>query len=832
MENLTQNIAFPFLQDGGEMGHLTRNNDWAQTPLGSPDQWPQSLRTTVAMILSSKFPMFLWWGEDMIQFYNDAYRPSLGDNGKHPIALGQNAADCWPEIWDIIYPLVQQVRTTGEATWSEDRLVPIYRNGKLEDVYWTFGYSPIRGDLDNIDGVLVVCTETTEKVTNLKKLEETNNQLAFAIEATELGTWDYNPFTNKFTGNVRLKEWFGLQPEEEIDLGFAIAVMAKEDQQRVTAAIQNALQYSSGGNYDVEYAIVHPFTGKERIVKAKGRAWFGDDKIAYRFNGTLQDVTEQVLTSKKIEKSEAKLRSIMAAAPAGIGLFVGRDLIIEMPNQTFIDFVGKGPDIIGKQLRDVMPELLAEKQPFLQILDDVYTSGKMFQSFGSQVRIVQHGIMSYNYYNITYTPLFDANAKVYAILDIAIDVTEEIVAKQKVELSENNLRNMILQAPVAMCLFKGPDYVVEIANDRILELWGKTAQEVMYKPIFEGLPEIKGQGIDLLLHHVYTTGETFTAFERPVDLPRGGKIETTYINFVYEPFYEANGVVSGIMAVAVEVTEQVLARQKIEEVVAQRTKELAETNDALVRSNEELTRSNINLEEFAYAASHDLKEPVRKVRIFCERLKNSLGNRMTEEEEGYFHRIERSSKRMTSLIDDLLSYSQVSIRPRTFEEVDVNQIIDLVLIDLDYEIEEKGATVVVDKLFTIQGHHRQLQQAFQNLVGNSLKYSKASVPPLIKISCSTVMGKDIDIHMPSEVQQKQFYEISVSDNGVGFEQKDAERIFNVFTRLYGNAEYSGTGVGLSIARKVIQNHQGYIIAEGKLGEGAKFKVFLPVESEL
>jgi PAS domain S-box-containing protein len=165
-----------------------------------------------------------------------------------------------------------------------------------------------------------VCTETTEKVTNLKNLEETNNQLAFAIEATELGTWDYNPFTNKFTGNVRLKEWFGLQPEEEIDLGLAIVIMAEKDQQRVTTAIQNALQYSSGGHFDVEYAIVHPLTGKERIVKAKGRAWFGDDKIAYRFNGNLQDVTEQVLARKKIEKSEAKMRSIIAAAPAGIGL--------------------------------------------------------------------------------------------------------------------------------------------------------------------------------------------------------------------------------------------------------------------------------------------------------------------------------------------------------------------------------------------------------------------------------------------------------------------------------------------------------------------------------
>ena len=348
------------------------------------------------------------------------------------------------------------------------------------------------------------------------------------------------------------------------------------------------------------------------------------------------------------------------------------------------------------------------------------------------------------------------------------------------------------------------------------------------KPIFEGLPEAKEQGLEALLQNVYTTGETFKAFERPVDLPRNGKVETTYLNFVYEALHESNGVITGVMAVAIDVTEQVLARHKIEEVVAQRTKELADANDALLRSNEELTRSNTNLEEFAYAASHDLKEPVRKVHIFTDRLKSSLNDRLTDEEKNYFDRVDRSSKRMSSLIDDLLSYSQVSIRPRIFEEVDMNQVIDIVLGDLDYEIEEKGASVEVDKLFAIQGHQRQLQQAFQNLIGNALKYKKPDVQPHIKISCAKMVGKDIGIRLSAEDQQKEFYQVSVTDNGVGFEQKDAERIFNVFTRLYGNAEYKGTGVGLSIVRKVIEHHNGYIVAQSQPGEGSTFNVFLPI----
>ena len=121
----------PFLQNGGEMGVLTRQYDWAGSSLGEPGNWPQSLKTIVSVILNSRFPMFLWWGPDLIQFYNDAYRPSLGNDGKHPSALGQRGQDCWPEIWPIIKPLIDQVSNNGESTWQEDQLIPIYRNGKL-----------------------------------------------------------------------------------------------------------------------------------------------------------------------------------------------------------------------------------------------------------------------------------------------------------------------------------------------------------------------------------------------------------------------------------------------------------------------------------------------------------------------------------------------------------------------------------------------------------------------------------------------------------------------------------------------------------------------------
>jgi len=159
---LTEHDAWIF-EGGGEMGELVRQTDWSATNLGPIRNWSRSLKATVAMLLHSRHPMFLWWGPDLIQIYNDAYLPSFGV-GKHPAAMGQPGRTCWPEIWDIIGPQIDAVMRRGAPSWHEDALVPIFRNGAIEDVYWTYGYSPVFDDDGSIAGTLVVCTETTARM--------------------------------------------------------------------------------------------------------------------------------------------------------------------------------------------------------------------------------------------------------------------------------------------------------------------------------------------------------------------------------------------------------------------------------------------------------------------------------------------------------------------------------------------------------------------------------------------------------------------------------------------------------------------------------------------
>jgi light-regulated signal transduction histidine kinase (bacteriophytochrome) len=254
---------------------------------------------------------------------------------------------------------------------------------------------------------------------------------------------------------------------------------------------------------------------------------------------------------------------------------------------------------------------------------------------------------------------------------------------------------------------------------------------------------------------------------------------------------------------------------------------LKRTQHELEELVEDLRRSNANLEEFAHAASHDLKEPIRKIRVFSGSLESSLGTRLNDHERHLFARMLNATERMTLLVDDLLEYSHITTTPMQQDVVDLNVKLKLVLSDLELLIDEKSANIIVGPMPVVKGYRRQLQQLFQNLIGNALKYSKPDVAPEITIRASIAAGADMPLNLPAEYAGKQYHILEVQDNGIGFEQQYAERIFQMFQRLWGKTEYSGTGIGLSIARKVVQNHKGYIWARSKPGEGATFFIALP-----
>ncbi len=554
---------FQFLSGGGEMGRLMRSKDWSATAIGMPGKWPQSLRTTLSIILNSKFPMFLFWGPELICFYNDAYRPSLGENGKHPGILGMKGEDAWGEIWHIIKPLIDQVLAGGEASWSEDQLIPIYRNGKIEAVYWTFSYSPVNDESGKPAGVFVTCSETTDKVNILKEISENKNQLQFAIDAAELGTWDLNPVTKKFTGNTRLKEWFGLQPAEEIELSLATTVIAEQDRERVKDAIEKALQFSSGGYYDVEYSIIHPHTKVERIVRAKGRAKFNTHKIAYRFNGTLQDITSRSIAKRKTEESEKRFRNIVKQAPLGITIFRGLDFMVEMANESYLNIIDrKEADFVGRRLFDSLPEVKEAVEPLLK---DVLKTGRPYFGTEFPVYINRYGKKELSYFNFVYHPLREDNGDIGGIIVVASDITASVKTKHELAESEKQFRNLVMQSPIPMTIFMGEDHIIELANTNMMEkIWRKKESDVIGKKALDVFPELSNQKYPQLLKEVYTSGKVHRENESVAYVEGDDGLKKFYLDFEYAPLYGIDRSINGILITVNDVTEKVEARHRVE----------------------------------------------------------------------------------------------------------------------------------------------------------------------------------------------------------------------------------------------------------------------------
>lgn len=249
---------------------------------------------------------------------------------------------------------------------------------------------------------------------------------------------------------------------------------------------------------------------------------------------------------------------------------------------------------------------------------------------------------------------------------------------------------------------------------------------------------------------------------------------------------------------------------------------------SLEEANQDLLRSNENLQQFAYIASHDLQEPLRKIQLLSTHLQTKYGPVLEADGQHTLSRLATVGARMSSLIRDLLVFARISIQQVPRQAVSLNQLIEEVLSDLSVSLEETQAQIESESLPTVQGDAMQLRQLFQNLISNALKFRRPSVRPHIRLSTSEVSSADLPDHVNPSVQDPTYFCISVSDNGIGFEEKYVDRIFQVFQRLHGHNEFAGTGIGLAICQKVVTNHGGAISGQSRVGHGATFSVYLPV----
>ena len=814
----------PVLNDEGTIQYIIHTTEditekvrLQEENAGNVQQLNDSEKRFRRMVEQVHIPILLSRGEDVIiESLNAPMLKAMNKTAWEEV-LGKKMVDILPELQDQpVLQIVKNVQKTGIPYNGEEQQVDIIIDGKLERRYFNFSYTPI-AEGGEITGVLHVAEDITQQVKSRKKIEEAKEELQFVTDAVPQLVWtaEANGLTSFF--NKRWLDYTGLTFEEVVGNGWAQS-LHPDDSDRTLQTWTNA--YQQGSDYEIEYRLKR-HDGMYRWFLARGIPMKDEQGQVVKWYGTNTDIHDQKKSAEALLQTKERFELVSKATQDAIW-----DWNLQTDEVVWNEGVQK---LFGYPFEEevkhadwwyehVHPEDRDQAVNALQ---------KVFEEGGSACIREYRFRCADGAYKIVYDRGFiqqDKNGKPIRMLGSMQDITERKQIEEALRASEQRFRTMADTVPQSIWITDSKGSV-EFLNRHWLDYCGEphsdiTADDIAVKHLHpEDAPKVM-QAFGAAMQ----TGKPWEIEQR------NRSKEGDYRWFLNRatPYRDPHtGNVTKWFGVGIDIHDRKLAEQALQRSEEELERRVEERTIELARANEELKRSNQNLEEFAYAASHDLKEPIRKIHFFADRLRGRLGNKLEEEDRRYFERMEKSTTRMASLIDDLLLYSHIGRGIMSKETVDLNHTMASVLDDLELYIEEKGAMVAVEPLPTMNGHQRQLQQLFENLIGNSLKYSKEGVLPRVWISTKLVTGFDTPLQLNAEEGSRQFHLITVRDNGIGFDQEDAERIFNVFTRLHGNTEYRGTGVGLSIARKVVENHHGYVWAEGEPGEGAIFNLLLP-----
>ncbi|QJD79613.1 ATP-binding protein [Spirosoma rhododendri] len=697
-------------------------------------------------------------------------------------------------------------------------------------------------------------------------------QTNFALQAANIGAWDMDIRHHQIWCDDRCKQLYGYHQDELIPYEQVMQYVHPDDIERVDQAARWALNAESGGQYDVQFRTVGTNDSQLRWLHCRGQAFFDEHGAAYRFSGVAQDITQQAQARQQSETSEQRFRNLVLASPTATTVFTGRDMVVQAINQPMLQIWGKDKSVLNRRLHDAMPELIG--QPFLSLLQRVFDTGETYRNPEGKAAIFIDGQLREFWFNFSYNPLYNADGRIYGIIHTATDITEQVVARRQLAANEarqtflltlsDHLRQLTDLTQIqykAACLlgaYLGANrvgYAVDQGD-------GETA--VVTCNYINGVDELKGTyryadcGPTVLAG--FLAGQTIIrpdimqdASLSPAEkeahqklqlgatlnkpLLRGKQLLAVLFIHYREPHHWSADELS-LLDETAERTWEAIERARVETALRQREEQyrlLAQELDERVKirtqelelANKELARSNDSLQQFAYVASHDLQEPLRKIQSFSTLLTQHLDNQLTDSGRDYIERITNASARMSTLIKDLLTYSRVSTRQQAFQPTSLDEIVKDVLVTLDWASSQRDARLDVGPLPVVQGDEMQLTQLFQNLLSNALKFTPPGQVPYVRVHSTLQARNELPAHAQPTSDARFFHRICVQDTGIGFDTKYLDRIFQVFQRLHNRHEFPGTGVGLAICQRVAENHGGAITADSRPGEGATFIVYLP-----
>jgi len=553
---------------------------------------------------------------------------------------------------------------------------------------------------------------------------------------------------------------------------------------------------------------------EERLVTSSGDVrWMLTTKIPWRdadgniigIIGGGRNISKQKEMELKLIAEHNLLRTLIDNLPDGIYAkdAAGRKILANLADLKCFRYKTEA-EAIGKTDFDLFPREIAEKfhaddQKVIQG-QPVINREEYFPGDNGEKRWLLTSKL----------PLRDQDGKIVGLVGIGRDITEHKQAEESLARERTLLRTLIDNLPDSI-------YAKDAAGRKILanpadlkNLRCKTEAEAFGKTDFDLFPRDIAEKFWADDQKVIQGQPVINREEYFLDA-EGVKC---WLLTSKLPLRDQNGEITGLIGIGRDITDQKEAEDA-----------LRESEAKLRQFTTQLERSNRELQDFAYVASHDLQEPLRKIVVFGERLKEQSAEKLDAESRDFLGRMQKAASRMQTLINDLLTFSRVTTKARPFTQVDLAEVAREVVNDLEGRIEQVKGRVEVGTLPVIEAEALQMRQLLQNLIGNALKFRRPEAAPVVKVAAQIITRPSPE--GDAEVAKK-LCQLTVSDNGIGFDEKYLDRIFNVFQRLHTRNEYEGTGMGLAIARKIVLYHHGDITAKSKPGQGTTFIATFPL----
>ncbi len=692
------------------------------------------------------------------------------------------------------YPLLVEGRVVG--------VMALFSRHHFSDV--------IFADLAPLADAVAQCIERKRIEESLRTGEARFRQLA---ESMPQIVWVARPDGGHEYHNSRRYKYTGLTPEESLGQGWS-RPLHPDERARVEAHWDRISR--TGEPYEVEYRI-RGADGIYRWFLSRALPARDESGAIVRWYGTCTDIDETKRLREELRSSEEQYRFLAETLPALVWSSRA-DGVPDYHNSRWYEYTGLPREAgEGVAVETVHPD---DRPRTTQRWQRALETGTRYQN---EFRL-RRADGAYHWFLAQALPMRRPDGSVVRWFGTAVDIDDQ--KRLQIELTQSLERFRLLTEAIPQIVWNA-DAAGQVTyfNARWLDLTGLTVEAARDEGWTAAVhPEDAGR-----VHSAWRTTVAGAAdrFTNEFRLRRAADGSYRWFLAVAVPLRSADGSVDQWIGSMADIQDQKEQAQTLERLVAERTAELLQQVEDRRKAEEqvrataaELARSNEELEKFAYVASHDLQEPLRKIQAFGDRLRTRYRDGLGEQGQDYLDRVLSSASRMRRLIEDLLSLSRVTTKGQPFTPVDLTAVAEGVLSDLEERVAETGGSVTVAPLPTIDADPTQMRQLVQNLVGNALKFHRPDVPPVIALRAEVIPATDGTGDWP-------LCRLSVADNGIGFDEKYLDRIFEVFQRLHGRQEYEGTGVGLAVCRKIAERHGGTITAHSTPGVGTTFVVSLP-----